>query len=109
VGSSPTAPASLSAKYIGLHVPDFAVTKSFYSPWHRWTPETDGGLMPEGEIAVDDLRTDDVQLLLERHLTFARSHTPPGDVQPLEVESQVDPDTTLSSELRALMSTGHET
>ena len=53
--------------------------------------------MPEGEISIDDPRAGDVHELLERHLGFARSHTPPEDVHALEVDGLLDPAVTLFS------------
>jgi putative acetyltransferase len=52
-------------------------------------------------IAVDDPRADDVQALLERHLAFARSHTPPQDVHALDVVGLMSPAITLFSARRA--------
>ncbi len=47
--------------------------------------------MPHGDIAIDDPRADDVRELLERHLAFANSHSPPEDVHALDVDSLLDP------------------
>jgi NADPH:quinone reductase-like Zn-dependent oxidoreductase/GNAT superfamily N-acetyltransferase len=44
-----------------------------------------------GEITLDDPRADDVRRLLERHLTFARSQTPPEDAHALDLEGLLDP------------------
>jgi putative acetyltransferase len=53
--------------------------------------------VPEGEISIDDPRADDVRALLERHLAFARSISPPEDVHALEVDSLLDPAVTFFS------------
>ena len=50
---------------------------------------------PDGEIVADDPRRADVSALLEKHLTFARSHTPPEDVHALGVDGLVDPAVTF--------------
>lgn len=50
-----------------------------------------------GEIAVDDPRAKDVSELLECHLTFANSHSPPEDVHALDVEGLLDPSVTFFS------------
>jgi putative acetyltransferase len=42
-------------------------------------------------IAPDDPRSDDVRALLERHLAFARSHSPPEDTHALDVDGLGDP------------------
>lgn len=42
-------------------------------------------------ITLDDPRADDVRQLLERHLAFARSVTPPEDVHALDLDGLVDP------------------
>jgi putative acetyltransferase len=47
--------------------------------------------VPEGTIALDDPRAADVRQLLERHLTFARSVTPPEDAHALEPDGLLDP------------------
>jgi putative acetyltransferase len=46
---------------------------------------------PNGEIAIDDPQVDDVRALLERHLAFARSQSPPEDIHALDVDGLVDP------------------
>jgi putative acetyltransferase len=51
----------------------------------------------EGQIAVDDPRSDDVRALLQRHLEFANEHSPPEDVHALDVEALVHPDVTFLS------------
>ena len=47
--------------------------------------------MPEGVIAPDDPRADDVRLLLHRHLAFAQSTTPPEDIHALDLDGLLDP------------------
>jgi putative acetyltransferase len=49
----------------------------------------------EGRIGIDNPRADDVRALLERHLEFANTHSPPDDVHALDVESLVHPDVTF--------------
>jgi putative acetyltransferase len=51
----------------------------------------------EVEIAIADPRTDDVRQLVERHLEFGRSHSPPEDVHALAVDGLLDPAVTLFS------------
>jgi putative acetyltransferase len=46
-------------------------------------------------FAIEDPRTDDVRRLLEAHLAFARSVTPPGHVHALDLEALVDPAVSL--------------
>ena len=53
-----------------------------------------------GEISVDDPRRPDVQALLERHLTFALSASPPEHSFALDVDGLLDPAITFCS-LRA--------
>jgi putative acetyltransferase len=53
--------------------------------------------VPEGEISIDDPRTPDVRALLERHLAFANTHSPPEDVHALDVSGLVDPAVTFFS------------
>lgn len=48
-------------------------------------------------IAVDDPRAEDVRRLLERHLGFARTHTPPEGVFALATDQLLDPAITLYS------------
>jgi putative acetyltransferase len=48
-------------------------------------------------IAPDDPRADDVRLLIARHLSFARSVTPPEDVHALDLEALLDPAVTFFS------------
>jgi putative acetyltransferase len=45
----------------------------------------------EGVISPDDPRAEDVRLLLHRHLSFARSTTPPEDVHALDLDGLLDP------------------
>lgn len=49
----------------------------------------------EGVIAVEDPRTGDVRVLLERHLAFANDHSPPEDVHALDVDALVHPSITF--------------
>jgi putative acetyltransferase len=44
-----------------------------------------------GEIALDDPRKSDVRALLERHLAFCRSETPPEHSFALDVDALVQP------------------
>ncbi|MEA2427446.1 MAG: putative acetyltransferase [Thermoleophilaceae bacterium] len=53
--------------------------------------------VPEAEISIDDPRADDVRELLERHLAFARLHTPPAEVHALDVDGLADPAVTFFS------------
>jgi putative acetyltransferase len=53
--------------------------------------------MGEFVIAVDDPRRDDVRALLEQHLAFARSVTPPEHVYALDLEGLLDPSITFFS------------
>lgn len=53
--------------------------------------------MPEGQISVDDPRAPDVVDLLQRHLTFAHSHSPPRDVHALDLDGLLDPAVTFFS------------
>lgn len=53
--------------------------------------------MPDGEISIDDPRAKDVRELVERHLAFANSHSPPEDVHALAVDDLLDPALTLFS------------
>jgi putative acetyltransferase len=50
-----------------------------------------------GEITPDDPRADDVRELLERHLAFAHTNTPPEDVHALDVDGLLDPAVTFFS------------
>ena len=47
--------------------------------------------MPDGRIAIDDPRAEDVRELLERHLAFANATTAPEDVHALDVDALLDP------------------
>jgi len=53
--------------------------------------------VPEGEISIEDPRAKDVRELLQRHLAFAREHTPPEDVHALDVDGLIDPSVTFFS------------
>jgi putative acetyltransferase len=53
--------------------------------------------VPEGRIAVDDPRADDVRELLRRHLAFANSQSEPKEVHALDVDGLLDPAVTLYS------------
>ena len=53
--------------------------------------------MPDGDISIDDPRAPDVRALLERHLAFADSHSPPEDVHALDADALVDPAVTFFS------------
>lgn len=53
--------------------------------------------MPDDVISTDDPRASDVRELLERHLAFARGHSPPQDAHALDVDALVDPAVTFLS------------
>ena len=53
--------------------------------------------MDGGTVDVDDPRRSDVRALLERHLTFSSSETPPEHSFALDVEGLVDPAITFFS------------
>jgi putative acetyltransferase len=53
--------------------------------------------MPDGVIAIDDPRANDVRALLQRHLAYARANTKPEEVYALDVEALVDPAVTFFS------------
>ena len=53
--------------------------------------------MPERKISIDDPRSEDVRALLERHLAFARSHSPPEDTHALDIDGLLDPSVTFFS------------
>jgi putative acetyltransferase len=53
--------------------------------------------VPDAEISTDDPRAGDVRELLERHLEFARLHTPPEDVHALGIDGLLDPAVTFFS------------
>jgi putative acetyltransferase len=53
--------------------------------------------VPDGLIAIDDPRADDVRRLLARHLAFAHETTPPEGVFALDIEGLVDPAVTFFS------------
>ena len=54
-------------------------------------------MVPEGEFAIDDPRAADVRELLERHLAFTSSHSPPEDCHALDVDGLLDPAVTFFS------------
>jgi len=47
--------------------------------------------VPHGEISIDDPRAEDVRELLELHLVFSESNTPPEDMHALDVDGLLDP------------------
>jgi putative acetyltransferase len=51
----------------------------------------------QGEILVDDPRDRDVRALLQRHLVFANTHSPPEDVHALDLDGLLDPAVTFFS------------
>src|SRR3954468_5207255 len=53
--------------------------------------------MPDGVIAIDDPRADDVRELLQRHLMYARTNTKPDEVYALDVDALDDPAVTFFS------------
>jgi putative acetyltransferase len=53
--------------------------------------------MGELVIGMDDPRSADVRALLERHLAFARHHSPPEDVHALDPDGLLAEDVTLFS------------
>src|SRR5689334_12939511 len=53
--------------------------------------------MSEGVIAPDDPRAPDVLVLLDRHLAFAREHSPPEHVHALDPDGLGDPDISFYS------------
>jgi len=54
-----------------------------------------GVAVPEVTISIDDPQADDVRELVERHLEFAVSHQPPGDIHALDVAGLLDPAVTM--------------
>jgi putative acetyltransferase len=56
--------------------------------------------MGELVIAIDDPSAKDIRALLERHLAFARGHTPPEDVHALGVGGLLNPAITVFSARR---------
>jgi putative acetyltransferase len=60
-------------------------------------PGRAGVATPEVTISIDDPRASDVRGLVERHLEFARSHKPPGDVHALAADGLLDPAITFFS------------
>ena len=53
--------------------------------------------MPAVTITVDDPRASDIRTLVHRHLEFAASHKPPGDVHALDAAGLLDPAVTVFS------------
>jgi putative acetyltransferase len=53
--------------------------------------------VPEGEIAVDDPRAEDIRLLLEHHLELSYAISPPEDVHALDLEGLLQPDVSFFS------------
>lgn len=53
--------------------------------------------MADWNVTVDDPRSPDVMALLDRHLEFAHSVTPPDDVHALDLEGLTDPRVTFFS------------
>jgi len=53
--------------------------------------------MRNGHIRADDPRAADVRRLLQRHLEFCRSNTPPEDVHALDLDDLLDPAVTFVS------------
>lgn len=53
--------------------------------------------MPDGQISADDPRAADVRALLQRHLDFNRSNTPPEHIHALDVDGLADPAITFVS------------
>jgi putative acetyltransferase len=53
--------------------------------------------MSEWMVSVADPRKPEIVALLERHLAFARSETPPEDVHALDLDGLLDPSVTLFS------------
>ncbi|HVB44429.1 MAG TPA: GNAT family N-acetyltransferase [Streptosporangiaceae bacterium] len=53
--------------------------------------------MPDGQISVDDPQAEDVRELLERHLAFTSSLSPPEDMHALGADGLLDPAVTFFS------------
>ena len=53
--------------------------------------------MPDDKIAIDDPRAADVRTLLEHHLEFTNSQSPPEDVHALDVDGLLEPAVTFFS------------
>jgi putative acetyltransferase len=51
--------------------------------------------VPDVTISIGDPRADDVRALVERHLEFATSHKPRGDIHALDVAGLLDPAITM--------------
>jgi putative acetyltransferase len=71
VRASETTQHSPAALFLGALVDSFQVT--------------------QGEISIDDPRSGDVRALLQRHLSFARSHSPLEDAHALDIDGLLDP------------------
>jgi putative acetyltransferase len=52
-------------------------------------------LLVLGQISIDDPRADDVRALLERHLHFSNTHSPPEDVHALDLEGLLAPNVSF--------------
>jgi putative acetyltransferase len=55
------------------------------------------GVISGGAISADDPRAQDVRGLLERHLAFANTHTPPEHIHALDIGALLDPAITFFS------------
>jgi len=53
--------------------------------------------VPDGQISVDDPQAEDVRELLERHLAFTSSLSPPEDMHALGADGLLDPAVTFFS------------
>ncbi len=53
--------------------------------------------MEEFDIVIADPKLDEVRRLVECHLKFGRSHSPPQDAHALDVDDLLDPTVTLFS------------
>jgi putative acetyltransferase len=63
-------------------------------------PTADNDPVPDVTIATDDPAAADVRLLLDRHLAFARLHSPPEDVFALDTDGLRVADVTFFSARR---------
>ena len=54
-------------------------------------------VVPEGQIAVDDPRTEDIRRLLAHHLEESHAISPPEDVHALDLEGLLHPDVSFFS------------
>ena len=61
---------------------------------------TASGATPELVVAPDDPRSSDIRALLETHLAFARTVTPPEHVHALDVDGLLGPEVTFFSARR---------